>query len=81
MMPTCLAPSSVQQKSQDFLPIGMTRNARSIWLVSIGTSGSVRKTSRPERALAHIVQCLNIRITRGEAFRTHGVNDYSTVRG
>ncbi len=39
-MPTCLAPSAVQQKSQDLRPIGTTRSARSRWLVSIGTSGS-----------------------------------------
>ena len=30
MMPTCLAPSSVQQNNHDFLPMGITRSARSI---------------------------------------------------
>jgi len=46
-MPTYLAPTSVQQKSQLRRPIGVTRRARSRWwLVSIGTSGSERYTSR-----------------------------------
>ncbi len=48
-MPTCRAPSSVQQKFQFLRPIGIARRARSRWLVSIGTSGSVRNTSRPRR--------------------------------
>ena len=40
-MPTCFAPSSVQQKFQFFLPIGIALSERSKWFVSIGTSGSV----------------------------------------
>ena len=37
----------VQQNSHALRPIGIARNARSRWLVSIGTSGSVRNTSSP----------------------------------
>ena len=44
-MPTCVAPRSVQQKFQFSLPIGIIRRGRLRWLVSIGTSGSMRKTS------------------------------------
>lgn len=42
MMPTCLAPSSVQQSIEFLRPIGIARSARPKWLLSIGTSGSVR---------------------------------------
>jgi hypothetical protein len=38
-------------------PIGMARSARSRWFVSIGTSGSVRKTSN--RASARVSPATN----------------------
>jgi hypothetical protein len=47
MMPTYSAPISVQQNSHAFLPMAMARISRSMWFVSIGTSGYSRKTRSP----------------------------------
>ncbi len=44
--PASSAPTSVQQKFQFFLPMGITRRARSRWLVSGDTSGSFRNTRK-----------------------------------
>lgn len=66
-IPTCLAPSSVQQKFQFLRPIGIARSARSRWFVSIGTSGSLKNTSSPSRPLPHVVEGLRERIARQQS--------------
>ena len=70
-MPVCLAPTSVQQKSQFLRPVGIAHRNRAQGALDVvgvdGHLGVVEKNAQPRPTLAHVGQRLGQRIARQQA--------------